>query len=161
MDYAPVNILRLVHPMAFRAISDRQTMKDWFTLKLQECVYISHQRHQSTVPNLVKLSGLNEHSMIQRAVWAASVVFNGVASNTPDFVKKSQESCAGALKTLLRELPQSSTKDGTAQLAVAQQRSVSVDTRPSSIPTQIDGSLTISERVECLFIGHLKITGWV
>jgi hypothetical protein len=32
-------------------------MKDRFALKLQECVYIPHRRHQSIVPDLVKFSG--------------------------------------------------------------------------------------------------------
>lgn len=36
-----------------RAISDSSATEDRFALKLQECVYIPHQRHQSIVPDLV------------------------------------------------------------------------------------------------------------
>jgi hypothetical protein len=53
--------------------------------------------------------------------------FNGVARNTPDLIKKSQELYAGALKTLLRELSDTATREGTLKLTAAQQRSVRVE----------------------------------
>jgi hypothetical protein len=49
--------LTLYASYGIRAISDSSTMKDRFALKLQECVYIPNQRHQSIVPDLVKFSG--------------------------------------------------------------------------------------------------------
>jgi hypothetical protein len=144
-------------------------MEDWFALKQQKCVYIPHPRHQSIVPDLVKFSGSNEYPMLQRAVWAASAAFNGVPSDTPDLIKKSQELYAGALKTLLRELSDTATREGTAELSAAQQRSVRVEMvgvaalfvwYEAIIGTTQNGWIAhLLELVESLFVVHMKTTG--